>query len=188
MRLLISIPLLVLATIPVSALAQSGGTATDTSVKQFAVIGNVPIMCTGGTLAGDGTFDLGVLTDTTTGLLRTDLSAPDQVITGSFCSTRSTINVAATPMTAQNYTATPPSGFSRMVNYVATASGWTTTPASFDTAATSNPADTQTRNTAFTGDITVALSGFATGGGNALRLVADTNYQGAVTVTLTAVN
>lgn len=170
--------------LPGTALAQS-----TTSTKEFQVVGNVPAMCAAGTLSGgNGTFDLGVLIDTTTGFLRTNLSAPNKVLTGSFCSARSTITVNATAMTAQGFTASPPTGFSRTVNYTATASGWTTTPASFTTGAASNAAATQSRTTAFTGDITVGIGGFATGGGSALRLVADTSYQGLVTVTLAVAN
>lgn len=165
--------------LPVAAQAQS-----TTSTKEFAVIGNVPAMCSGGTLVGDGTFDVGVLTDTTTGLLRADLAAPNKVLAGSFCSTRSTINIVATPMTAQSFTAAAPDGFSRTVHYTATAAGWTTTAASYDTAATNNSAATQTRTTAFTGDIVVGVSNFATGGGQALRLVADPTYRGLISVTL----
>jgi len=179
----LSIGVAVLAT----ALAAPAFAQSSTSTKSFTVQGNVPAMCAGGTIVGgNGTFDLGVLADTTTGQLRTDLSAPDKVISGSFCSSRSTITIAATPMAAQNFTATPPSGFARSVNYVASASGWTTTPASFDTGAAANTAATQIRATAFTGDITVGIAGFATSGGSTLRLVADTNYSGLVTVTLTA--
>ncbi len=97
-------------------------------------------MCAGGTLVGgNDTFDLGVLIDTTTGFLRTDLAAPGKVLSGAYCSGRSTITVAATAMAAQNFTAAPPAGFSRTVDYTATAAGWTTTPASFATAAASNP-------------------------------------------------
>lgn len=167
-----------------SAAAQS---ATDT--KSFAVVGNVPALCSGGTIAGGGsTFDLGVLIDTTTGLLRTDLAAPPKILTGSFCSSRSTITVAATPMAAQNFTAAPPAGFSRTVNYTATASGWTTTAATFATGAGTNPGATQTRPTAFSGDITVSIGTFGTNGGNALRLVSDTSYVGMVTVTLAVAN
>ena len=168
--------------LPMAAQAQS------TSTKNVAIVGNVPVLCSGGTLTGGNLFDVGVLIDTSTGFLRPDLSAPDQVLTGTFCSARTTINVLATPMLAQNYTATPPGGFSRQVDYTATASGWTTTPARYNTAAAANAAATQSRDSAFTGPITVALSGFATGGGSALRLVADTSYRGTVTVTLTAVN
>lgn len=167
-----------------SAAAQS---ATDT--KSFAVVGNVPALCSGGTITGGGsTFDLGVLIDTTTGLLRTDLAAPPKVLTGSFCSSQSTITVAATPMTAQNFTATPPAGFSRTVDYTATASGWTATAATFATGSGSNPGATQTRPTAFSGDITVAIGTFSTNGGSGLRLVSDTSYVGVVTVTLAVAN
>lgn len=182
MRLsLLIAPVLIAMALPRAAHAQS-----NTSTKNVPITGFVPIICAGGTLAGGDTFDVGVLIDTTTGFLRTDLSAPNQVLAGSFCSTRATINVLATPMVAQNFAATPPGGFSRQVDYVATASGWTTTPASYNTAAATNLAATQSRATAFTGPITVGIGGFATGGGSALRLVADTNYRGTVTVTLTA--
>lgn len=170
---------------PLAAHAQEGGSATST--KSFAVTGNVPALCSGGTLSGDGSFNLGVLVDLSTGLLRTDLNAPNRVLTGAFCSTQSTITVNATPLSAQNFTATPPAGFARQVNYVATASGWTNTAASFNTAASTNPSAVQTRAGAFTGDISVAIGGFATAGGNSLRLVGDTSYRGLVTVTLTAV-
>ena len=93
-------------------------------------------MCVGGIVAGTGsTFALGVLIDVNTGLLRTDLAAPPKVLAGSFCSSRSTITVNATPLAAQTFTTTPPTGFSRSVNYTATAAGWTTTTASFSTGA-----------------------------------------------------
>lgn len=162
---------------------------SDTDAKNFAVIGNVPALCSGGILTGAGsTFDVGVLIDTATGFLRTDLAAPDKLLAGSFCSARSTIAVDATPMLAQNFTGTPPTGFSRTVNYTATASGWTATPAVFTVGAASNPASVQTRPTAFTGDVTVGVSSFTTAEGAALRMVADTSYVGTVTVTLAVAN
>lgn len=183
-RTLLLAPALALLALPGVALAQS-----NTDTKSFAVIGTVPQMCAGGTLVGgNSTFDLGVLIDTTTGFLRTDLAAPNKVLTGAYCTGRSTITVSATALAAQTFTATPPAGFSRIVNYTATAAGWTTTAASFTTGAASNPAATQTRATAFTGDITVGIAGFSTGGGSGLRLVADTEYRGIVTVTLAAAN
>jgi hypothetical protein len=179
---------LLVATGLAAALAAPASAQSTTDSESFQVIGNVPALCAAGTVTGgNNTIDLGVLTDTATGFLRSDLTAPPRIITGSFCSSRSTIRVEATPMVAQNFTAAPPAGFSRTVNYQATASGWTTTPATFSTAQTTNTAATQTRNTAFTGDITVSLSNFATGGGNTLRLVADNRYLGTVVVTLTAV-
>jgi hypothetical protein len=164
--------------------------ASDTAVvSPFLVVGNVPSICAGGTLTSfNGTYDVGTMIDTSTGFLLTNLSAPSKILTGSYCSARSSISVAATPMTAQNATATPPAGFSRTVNYTATASGWTTAPASFTTGAATNAAALQTRDTAFTGDITVAVSNFTTSGGNTLRMVADPVYQGTVTVTLAVVN
>lgn len=175
----------------VAALAIPGlasAQATDTDSKTVGIIGTVPAQCFGGTLSGDGSFDLGVLIDLTTGRLRNDLGAPNEVMVGSFCTSRSTITVNATPLEAQNFTATPPSGFSRRVHYAATASGWTTAPASYNTAAAANAAATQSRNSAFTGDITVAISDFSTDGGDTLRLVGDESYRGVVTVTLAAVN
>lgn len=170
-------------------LAAPAHAATDLDARTFAVTGTVPPICVGGTLSGaSDVFDLGVLVDTATGLLRTDLSSPDKVLGGNFCSSRSTISIEAAPLVAQNFTASPAAGFSRSVDYVATASGWTDTAARFDTAATSNAAATQSRDTAFSGPITVGISAFATSGGNALRLVADTAYSGTVTVTLAPVS
>jgi hypothetical protein len=168
----------------------AGAQATDTATQgPLPVRGNVPALCSGGTLAAGGSaFEMGVLINTTTGFLRTDLAAPPKLLVGAFCSSMSSITVLATPMTAQNFTATPPAGFSRTVHYNATASGWTTTPAVFATGAATNPNATQQRSTAFTGDITVGVSNFTTGGGDALRMVADSAYQGTVTVTLAVVS
>lgn len=186
MRLKVTCALLPLAMIAASpAFAQASNTAS----QNFSVVGTVPALCSIGTPDNSGgIFNMGVLVDTTTGLLRTDLTAPDKKLSGAFCSARSTIVVNATPMQAQSFTGTPPSGFASAVNYTATASGWTTTAASFQTASASNPAATQTRASAFTGDITVGVSSFATAGGATLRPVADNQYLGQVTVTLTAAN
>ncbi|MFM5950933.1 MAG: hypothetical protein ACKOPM_17165 [Novosphingobium sp.] len=184
MRKLLLLAPLMIAAVPGTALAQT----SNTSTKNVGVIGTAPAMCFAGTVSGTGSYPLGVLIDTATGQLRSDLSAPPQVLVGSFCTGRSTITVAATPLAAQNSTVAPPSGFSRQVDYTATASGWTTTPASYTTGASSQPAATQTRASAFTGDITVAISNFSTSGGQSLRLVADDNYLGLVTVTIAAVN
>ena len=178
--------LIAAAALALPGLAQAQTASSDS--KTVGVVGTVPSLCFGGTLTGDGSFDLGVLIDLTTGQLRTDLTAPSKVLVGSFCTSRSTITVSATPLEAQNYVSTPPGGFSRKVHYNAVASGWTATPAIFSTAAASNTAATQSRATAFTGDITVAISNFSTDGGATLRLVGDNSYRGVVTVTLAAVN
>ncbi|MFS2110214.1 hypothetical protein ACCC88_11030 [Sphingomonas sp. Sphisp140] len=163
------------------AIAQTTGT---TSTGTVTVTGTVPSLCFGGTLTGGSNIDLGVLIDTTTGLLRTDLPAPTRTLTGAFCSSRSVISVDATPLLTQNATGTPPAGFSRTVNYRATASGWSPTSAVFTTGAATNPAASQNRDTAFQSDITITLDNFLTGGGTGLRLVSDPLYRGAVTVTL----
>lgn len=164
--------------------------ATNTSVTNpFQVVGNVPSICAGGTLTSfNGTYDVGTMIDTSTGFLLPNLTAPSKTLTGSYCSARSSISVVATPMTAQSATGTLSAGFSRTVNFTATANGWTTAPASFTTGAAINGTAVQTRDSAFTGDITVAVSNFTTSGGNTLRMVADPVYQGTVTVTLAVVN
>lgn len=149
------------------------------------VTGNVPVLCVAGTLAdGNNAFDLGVLIDTTTGLLRSDLSSPPKVLSGGFCNAHSTISIAATPLQAVSNVATPPQGFSRTVDYSATAAGWTSAPAAFATGAGSNPTASQSRTTPFQGDVTVSIGNFTTNGGDALRLVADPSYLGTITVTL----
>lgn len=176
-----------LAALVLPGLAQAQTTAATDS-KTVGIVGTVPAMCFGGTLTGDGTFDLGVLVDLTTGQLRTDLTAPNKVLVGSFCTSRSSITVSATPLEAQSYQAAAPDGFSRVVHYQASAAGWTAAPATYSTASASNAAATQSRSTAFTGDITVAISNFSTAGGASLRLVGDPSYRGVVTVTLAAVN
>ena len=107
---------------------------------------------------------------------------------GSFCTSRSSITISATPLEAQNYVSAAPNGFSRVVHYQASAAGWTAAPATFNTGSASNAAASQARSTAFTGDITVAISNFSTAGGASLRLVGDPSYRGVVTVTLAAVN
>lgn len=181
--LLASIGLLAVAG---SAMAQEVDLSTD-SVGPLPVTGNVPALCSAGDVqGGDNVYALGVLIDTATGFLLDDLSSPDKIVTGSFCNSQSTITIDATPMTAQSFVGTPPDGFTDTVDYTATASGWTTNAATTNTAAATNPNATQTRSTAFAGDITVGVSTFAPSGAG-LRLLADPAYQGEVTVTLAVV-
>lgn len=169
------------------AVAAQEGEASISDSESFQVIGTVPVLCSIGIPDNSGgVFDMGVLVDTTTGLLRTDLAAPDKILGGAFCTSRSTIAIDATPMLALNFAGTPPAGFASSVDYVAAATGWTVTPASFDTAASSNPAASQSRASAFTGNIAVGVSDFATSGGATLRPVADDEYLGEITVTLSA--
>jgi hypothetical protein len=168
------------------AAGSSAFAATDTAtVGPMPVTGNVPALCsTNGVAGGNTTFALGTLIDTSTGFLLPGLTAPNKTLTASFCNSRSTITIAATPMTAQAFVGAPPANFSNSVDFTATATGWTTTAASFVTGAATNINASQPRSTAFTGDITVGVSLFNTTGGSTLRLVSDPNYQGTVTVTL----
>lgn len=179
-----TLPVVLGALAAMSGATSAAAQSTTATSGPLPVTGNVPALCTIGTnSSGSGSFDLGVLVDTSTGLLRTDLSAPPKILTGAFCSARSNITISATPLVSVNNLTTTP-GFSRTVNFTATAAGWTTTSATFATGAASNPGATQLRPTPFSGDITVSIGSFSTSGGDALRLVADPAYLGAVTVTL----
>lgn len=167
--------------------AASAATAQSTDSSQpFDVTGNVPTLCSIGSLGGDdGAFALGTLIDLSTGKLRQDLSAEDKVLTGAFCTARSTIEIVATPLLAESDPSVP-TGFSKGVHFTAKASGWTETPASYDTAAATHPDASQTRTSAFQGDITVGIDDFRTMGGDNLLLVADPSYLGSVVVTVTS--
>jgi hypothetical protein len=172
--------------------AAGGAWAADASAvagpDAVPVTGNVTTFCTNGVLTTDTTtFDLGVLTDPNTGELKNDIASLSKTLSGT-CNALSTITVTAQPMTAQSFTNTPPAGFSRSVDYTATASGWTPTPAVYVTSQPQNAAATQSRNAPFSGQIVVTLSNFTTTGGSSLRLVSDPNYSGAVTVTIAAGN
>lgn len=164
--------------------ADENSDTTTSSTGPMAVTGNVPAICSSGTLAGGDVFAMGVLIDTSTGLLLQNLPATSKTISSSFCNARSTITVAATPLVAQNYTNAAPANFSKSVDFTATAAGWTDTAASTTTSAVENPAASQTRTSPFTGPITVTISNFTTTGGSSLLMVSDTNYVGSVTVTL----
>ena len=181
MRTLAAILISVALLAPVAARAADPGPAKG----DVPVSGAVATLCVGGSVTGgDSSFNLGLLIDTATGFMLPNLAAPPKTVTGSFCNTRSTIAVSATPMIAQSSSGTPPAGFTNALDYTATASGWTPTAASYVTDAPSNPAAAQSRTSAYSGPITVAVSNFAPVGGAALRLVADAAYQGTVTVTL----
>lgn len=179
---------LVLAALTAASLASPAVAQSTSRAGPLPVTGNVPAVCAAGAVTGgDNVFGVGVLVDTTTGFLRSDLSAPAKTLTGSFCNARSTISISATPMTAQSAAGAAPAGFTNAVDFTAAASGWTTTAATTSTAAGAGAAASQTRDTAFAGDIVVSLSNFAPAGG-ALRPVADPDYRGTVTVTLAVTN
>ena len=180
-------PVLVTAVAAAVMASASGASAQQaTSVTgNVGIEGSVAARCTAGTLVGgDSVFDLGVLIDTATGFLRPDLSAPPKVLTAAYCNSQSVITIVATPMVAQSFSGPAPTGFTDSVDFVATASGWTPTPAAFDTSQNANPGAIQARNQPWGGDITVSLSGFTAHGGATLKPVADPQYQGTIVVSL----
>lgn len=183
MKSVLTLTVISLATILAGgANAQQTPALTSTS-PNMPVTGNVPTLCAVGGVAGQGSFPLGVLIDTATGKMRTGLSAPNQTISGSWCNAPSTVSISATQLSAANFTATPPAGFSRTLNYTATAIGFSNLPASFTTGAATNATATRATGGPITGPITVAISAVTPVGDNPF-LVADTSYQGIVTITL----
>jgi hypothetical protein len=180
--------LLLISAIWASLAASAAAQDTD-QAGPIPVTGNAPTFCTVGGLQGtDNVFDLGILIDTTTGLLSQSLSAPPKTMAGAFCNTGSTISIMATSIEAQTLTGAPPSGYSDEVDFTATASGWTTSPAVFATGSGANPQSAQTRGTPFSGNIVVSIDDFETAGGSTLRMLADPVYRGSITLTLTTTN
>jgi hypothetical protein len=90
---------------------------------------------------------------------------------------------------AQSFAGTPPSGFTKAVNYTASATGWGSATASDTTLGNSSGAESsshsgsQTLNDPEANTITVNLSAFSTPSAGD-RLVADGDYEGTITVTL----
>jgi hypothetical protein len=151
--------------------------------------GSVGIACHLGS-PGESTLNVGTLANQADGTLA-PISPQSTTIADSWCNAGSTISVLADPLVAQSYAGTPPAGFTKAVNYTATASGWAPTPASFTTTGdTSGGGNGTTPGSQSTDDpvaqtITVEVSSFATpSAGN--RLVADPNYSGTITITLNA--
>jgi hypothetical protein len=178
-------------TIALVALAAAGAliaadavAASAPATAHVVIAGKVTPLCSVGSPAdGSTVFNLGTLIDTATGLLLPNLAAA-KTLSVAFCNSLSNVTVAATPMRAQNFTAPPPEGFTAAVDYTASASGWSATPAVFVTAFANNPGAVQSVPGAFAADIVIALSGFAAQGGATLPLVADPAYQGTVTITV----
>jgi hypothetical protein len=171
------------------SMAQTTTLTSTATIGPIPVLGSVPTFCTGGTVSdGGGAFNLGVLIDQTTGFLRADLAAPPKTVNGAFCNAPSNVTIAASRMVPTSFSSTPPVGFSAGVDFVATATGWTATPASTSTATTTNAGATQSRPTPGGAVISIGISGFSTQGGATLRPVADPVYRGQVVLTLTVVS
>ena len=173
-----------------AALAPSLAMA-DSNSTTVTVTGTVTPSCTLAPVGnGAGTFTVGGgnLIDPSTGLLATGLVTDGaQTISGSWCNTASVISLAASPMLQTTFVGAPPTGWTKSVNYKATASGWgpdlpvTTTGDVSGASPTSNTA-TQIVTSPTAANIVISLSDFVTPGSNS-RLVAGT-YTGSVVVTL----
>ncbi|MGV3512408.1 MAG: hypothetical protein ACO1OX_10440 [Novosphingobium sp.] len=183
MSTLILLPLLGIAG---GANAQEAPSTTATG--QVAVSGSVSRLCILGE-PSRAVVDLGQMVQTSGALVGRIAALANQSVTlpGSFCNfAGSAIGVEASALLGDAGN-TPPSGFSRAVNYTATASGWgasgtaATTNAAADGSAPEASASGSIQPEPKLGDIDVTLSTF-TAPQNAL-LVAG-NYSGRVTITL----
>ena len=129
MRHLLILPLTIAAS---PALADGNNLGPDREVFQLG--GIVPPLCKIGVAQNaEGQFDVGIMTDRTTGLLKRDIAVPTQRLQDSFCNSASKLSVHAVLMTPAGSTGTPQQGFSRGVHFTATVSGWTEAPASAGT-------------------------------------------------------
>lgn len=175
--------LIALAAAPVPAFAQSA-----TATGNVGVGGQVAPLCILGT-PNPATVNLGTLANTSGARVGRVATFSDQSVTlpGSFCNfAGSQLTVQATALLAAD-ASTPPAGFSRAVNYTATASGWAATNAAATTAALAGGANAtatgsgSTQPTPKIADLLVTLSNFTAPGDGILVAGA---YSGTVTVTL----
>lgn len=176
---------------PLALVASQALAATTTvpSTTVLTVTGNAPGACTLG-VAGDKTLNIGEMVDPTTGELANISNPPSTSIAGSWCNTASTLTVLATPLVAQSFFGSPPSGFTKAVNYTATVSAWTTTPATFTTSGDvsgvqhNNTPGSEVQGSPSMATMVVSIGSFASPSAGDF-LVADPNYSGTITITLT---
>lgn len=126
-------------------------------------------------------FDLGEMIGDN-GKLRPDLSAPPVEIAASWCNSASRINVEADPLEAITSVPTLPANFSDRVNFTAAVSGWTSSPATYDTAAGPGASSSQVSAGPVAGGYEISIADFATENGDNY-LLADA-YKGEVRVTI----
>jgi hypothetical protein len=178
----LGLALIVLAAFPAAAMAQTtetGTVAVQGQVRPVCILGNPnPALVNLGQLSASS----GPRTGKTTVI-------PNQTVTlpASFCNfAGSVVTVTATALTSSD-TSAPQPGFSRAVNYTATASNWASGSSTATTAALANGTVPTANGAGATqplpkiADITLTLSNFTAPGD--LILVAG-NYSGTVVVTL----
>jgi hypothetical protein len=179
-------PTLAIATCALAGLHLSPSVAANSAT--VTVKGTVGSACHLGDLS-NGQIDVGQLSNSSDGTLASIGGTPGTTITGSWCNTGSKISIVAAPLVAQSFAGTPPSGFTKAVNYTASATGWGSATASDTTLGNSSGAESsshsgsQTLNDPEANTITVNLSAFSTPSAGD-RLVADGDYEGTITVTL----
>lgn len=185
MKLRLALLLIGAASLPAVASAQS---ASTTATGNVAIGGQVTSVCILGN-PSSAVVNLGSLANTSgarVGRIAT-IASQSVSLPGSFCNfAGSQVSVQAGALLAADAT-TPPSGFARAVNYVATASAWAPANATATTAALADGSSATATGTGGVqplpklADIVVGLSGF-TAPSDAI-LVAG-NYSGTVVVTL----
>src|SRR3569623_2897374 len=117
-----------------AAPAWANGPNTGPDTERFSMSMSVPTLCRLGEVQGGSSeFDMGVMTEDATGLLRRGLAPPTQHLQASFCNAPSELKVQATLMAPTSSGRPVPSGFSRGIHYTATVSGWTDSDAVFQT-------------------------------------------------------
>ena len=170
----------------VAAPAWADGPNTGPDVERFSMAMSVPTLCRFGEVqGGNSEFDMGVITEDATGLLKRGLAPPVQRLQASFCNAPSELKVQATIMAPTGSTRPAPSGFARGVHYTAKVSGWTDNDAVFQTDVTgTQAAATQRQTKPREHNIEITLSDFHTAGGDNLRPIASSRYEGEVIVTL----
>jgi hypothetical protein len=187
MRKLMTFCTIALAALPAIAMAQATDTTGATSTGRVTIVGHVARLCVLGP-PSTAVVDLGEILATSgadAGKVA-QITTPPITLPGSFCNfANASVTVDASALVAADGVAVLP-GFARLVNFTGTASGWTITPTSFDTATAPALARPQPRPTPFNGDITLGVGGFSVAGGP--RLVADTAYLGTIKVTVAAVH
>lgn len=182
MKRLVTLTALAIGLLPAAALAQSGATGTvgiDARVTPVCILGDPnPALVNLGQISASSGPRTGKI----------DTIAPRTVtLPASFCNfAGSVVRVTTTALTSSD-TTSPQTGFTRAVNYTATASGWATGTATATSNALRDGTSPSATGTGATqplpkiADISVTLSGFTTPGD--LILVAG-NYSGTVVVTL----
>ncbi len=181
----------IIALLPVLAWVGFTPAHAAPQTRTFSVTGQVGSSCSLGTNSAPLTL---ATTVPTNGKLDTNLNGKTFTLTNAICSAPSSIIVRSTVLRRAPPNPSVPNGQSQAANFTATATGWSSTPATVTTAETSPLGSTTTysgtarsQNTAKTGTITVTFSNFTTvtgPNGNGTKLV-DGSYSATITVSLT---